>query len=350
MTDLDEAERYLNERTPLHTLAIRALIQHLRSLSPPQPKQAPEGGTERKERDETIRTDSTTPGSASHTETASRGEAASVEKDEGIPNTRDGGDAARESSTRRGRETAGAMPEVLPAGTRWRCTGGVNIRQGVFVNGARRDGDGYRGYSTYLDCERNVISSAHEKRIAEKWIDWTHYLSTVATAPPPDAPQGRPGDDLDIDELRRVYAREQSRVENRNSLGPPYSRTNAHESALTAVADYVIRCCNKQHGEDIAEFVRNVGKEPAPPSPSAMGLSDARPLDEWHEDHGAVLWWTFPVRESPYVGSPLWNSWPGRHTHWTPIVVPVEPTQMVREIAVEHRPERAYVRGSGETP
>ena len=30
-----------------------------------------------------------------------------------------------------------------------------------------------------------------------------------------------------------------------------------------------------------------------------------RTFDEWFEDHGDVLWWRFPVREAPYVGSPL---------------------------------------------
>lgn len=33
--------------------------------------------------------------------------------------------------------------------------------------------------------------------------------------------------------------------------------------------------------------------------------STARPLADWHEDYGEVLWWFFPVREAPYVGSPL---------------------------------------------
>jgi hypothetical protein len=31
----------------------------------------------------------------------------------------------------------------------------------------------------------------------------------------------------------------------------------------------------------------------------------ARPLDEWHDDMGDVLWWKFPVTEPPYCGSPL---------------------------------------------
>ena len=51
----------------------------------------------------------------------------------------------------------------------------------------------------------------------------------------------------------------------------------------------------------------------------------ARPLDEWHEEMGAVLWWRFPVDEPPYVGSPLDTDWPGYHTHWTPIEVPAAP-------------------------
>lgn len=72
-----------------------------------------------------------------------------------------------------------------------------------------------------------------------------------------------------------------------------------------------------------------------------------RPLDEWHEDIGDVLWWKFPITEPPYVGSPLClgqtvqvtaetvdgmeklimmvGGWPGYHTHFTPIPIPEEP-------------------------
>lgn len=74
----------------------------------------------------------------------------------------------------------------------------------------------------------------------------------------------------------------------------------------------------------------------------------ARPLAEWHEDIGPVLWWRFPVDEPPYVGTPLdcarstyvaaptddqprrlvWGKiggWPGYHTHFTMIPIPKEP-------------------------
>lgn len=44
----------------------------------------------------------------------------------------------------------------------------------------------------------------------------------------------------------------------------------------------------------------------------------ARPLKEWHEDYGDVVWWKFPVQEAGFIGSPLDSAWPGYHTHWTP--------------------------------
>jgi hypothetical protein len=72
----------------------------------------------------------------------------------------------------------------------------------------------------------------------------------------------------------------------------------------------------------------------------------ARPLNEWHEADGPVLWWAFPVNEPPYVGTPLdvarehvlvldgivigkfdtGTGWPGYHTHFTFLPdAPVQP-------------------------
>lgn len=45
---------------------------------------------------------------------------------------------------------------------------------------------------------------------------------------------------------------------------------------------------------------------------------EARPLDEWHEDMGDVVWWKFPIEEAGFIGHPLDSAWPGYHTHWTP--------------------------------
>ncbi len=74
----------------------------------------------------------------------------------------------------------------------------------------------------------------------------------------------------------------------------------------------------------------------------------ARPLHEWTEDMGDVLWWAFPITEAPWVGTPLSlghtvevhtqdsvrprvaarcyvGGWPGYHTHWTPLPAPPAP-------------------------
>lgn len=53
-----------------------------------------------------------------------------------------------------------------------------------------------------------------------------------------------------------------------------------------------------------------------------MGVETARHIDEYHEDFGCVLWWTNPVDEPPYVGSPLSDDWRERHEWWTPCPKP----------------------------
>lgn len=79
-----------------------------------------------------------------------------------------------------------------------------------------------------------------------------------------------------------------------------------------------------------------------------------RPLDEYHEDLGDVLWWIVPITEAPYCGKPsdcghtveihtssqhlpedgaardvtriFVGGWPGYHTHWSPLPSVVEPS------------------------
>lgn len=64
------------------------------------------------------------------------------------------------------------------------------------------------------------------------------------------------------------------------------------------------------------------GKEQA-----GLNAKKARPLSDWKEEDGPVLWWRFPVEEPPYCGSPLHDSWPGYHTHWTPLILPDDPAE-----------------------
>lgn len=89
------------------------------------------------------------------------------------------------------------------------------------------------------------------------------------------------------------------------------------------------------------------------PSLPYEGPHAARPLEEWYEEIGDVLWWVFDEdgnpTEAPWVGSPLdlgqtvelyagqgphknpllfrghVGGWPGYHTHWTPIPMPASP-------------------------
>ena len=76
-------------------------------------------------------------------------------------------------------------------------------------------------------------------------------------------------------------------------------------------------------------------------TPTYEDFVTPRPIAEYHEDMGSVLWWKFPIEEPPYVGTPidcprvyaievnktkigehLVGGWPGYHTHFTIIPIP----------------------------
>lgn len=63
-----------------------------------------------------------------------------------------------------------------------------------------------------------------------------------------------------------------------------------------------------------------------PDAAAGLAAKIARPLAEWHEDDGPALWWAFPVNEAPWCGQPIDDDWPHYHTHWTPLVIPRQPT------------------------
>lgn len=62
-----------------------------------------------------------------------------------------------------------------------------------------------------------------------------------------------------------------------------------------------------------------------PDTLAGLAARQARPLAEWSEDIGPVLWWTFPLSEPPWCGRPTDDTWPRRHTHWTAPVAPAAP-------------------------
>ena len=55
------------------------------------------------------------------------------------------------------------------------------------------------------------------------------------------------------------------------------------------------------------------------PTRDIEALTTMRFIRDWHEDYGDVLWWTCPVREAPYCGTPNDTEWPGYHEWWTPL-------------------------------
>ena len=94
------------------------------------------------------------------------------------------------------------------------------------------------------------------------------------------------------------------------------------------VREKLVELLNKQKGMTLPIWTASQTVELMADALIANGVTVqecARPLEEWGEDYGDVLWWKFPIEEPPYVGSPLDANWPAYHTHWTPIVMPQPP-------------------------
>lgn len=53
--------------------------------------------------------------------------------------------------------------------------------------------------------------------------------------------------------------------------------------------------------------------------------NEPRPIEEWGEDYGDCLWWSFPIEEPPYCGTPLDCNFPDYVTHFTRLICPMEP-------------------------
>lgn len=81
---------------------------------------------------------------------------------------------------------------------------------------------------------------------------------------------------------------------------------------------------------NLAEVLSNVIRTVASLSDELDALQNPEPipLDDWCEEEGPVLWWFFPIEEEPYCGTPLDDDWPGYHTHWTHIIIPIDPAEI----------------------
>jgi len=52
--------------------------------------------------------------------------------------------------------------------------------------------------------------------------------------------------------------------------------------------------------------------------------NEPKPIEEWGEDYGDCLWWSFPIEEPPYCGTPLDCNFPNHVTHFTRLILPME--------------------------
>jgi len=101
-----------------------------------------------------------------------------------------------------------------------------------------------------------------------------------------------------------------------------YSRVPeiASNAQIRAAAQYLIkkRHCDGDLIPAIEYAIARWGATPPVPLPVA------RPLSEWTDDDGDVLWWRVEFHgdcgEPPWVGSPLSDDWLNDYyTHWTPL-------------------------------
>lgn len=49
-----------------------------------------------------------------------------------------------------------------------------------------------------------------------------------------------------------------------------------------------------------------------------------------YEDDGDCLWWKFSIEEGPYCSLPLDTDWPGYHTHFTRLILPLDTKEDAR--------------------
>jgi len=85
---------------------------------------------------------------------------------------------------------------------------------------------------------------------------------------------------------------------------------------------YVVRC---KHCKTVA-----ITEGGSPRSAAEKIGIIAIPADNWDEDYGDCLWWSFPIEEPPHLGSPVSFDKYGNETipkwctHFTRIFMPIE--------------------------
>ena len=95
---------------------------------------------------------------------------------------------------------------------------------------------------------------------------------------------------------------------------------NASDATEGRLRSHDVRCWFVLGCNECSETLMTV---PSGVIATAMNTQpQARPIEEYHEDYGYVVWFTLEngkwLGEPSYIGTPTCSDWPGYHTHFTP--------------------------------
>jgi len=179
---------------------------------------------------------------------------------------------------------------------------------------------------------RSALWEMIDDKSADYWLD-AFEAAVLAEALQPREPSPDLAEAIERLKSENARACEADTTRLGIALLDELSRLRANEKRLEGLLQeyaYAHHNFEEQDGSDASAELLGAAEEAllasaAPPAESAKLI--ARPLSEWHEGKGSVLWWRFPAVEPPYSGSPLDDDFPDYVTHWTPIVVPDEPAE-----------------------
>lgn len=151
----------------------------------------------------------------------------------------------------------------------------------------------------------------YQRRVAAQTRGGLHH-DTIYTLGTNDAPL-----ELRVSDLAAMLAAAPPSAPD-PMAGDAVAKSSLTDGQIIDLANAAFRDCN---GGSLARmdndlfYLRTVRAALAAQPAAVDGV---RPLDDWHEDDGPVVWWKLPVDEPAWIGTPLDSDWPGYHTHWTP--------------------------------
>jgi hypothetical protein len=141
----------------------------------------------------------------------------------------------------------------------------------------------------FLDCTHFELTNAG-KALIGKPVDVVHFATPQNLSAPQPSPTA-----VVLDDEQRI----------------------AIEAAVSISLDIENECHDGSFLSDVSvQALRNLLDVEQP-----VAQTRALTMDEYHEDYGNVVWWTWEdgewLGEPAWIGTPSDSDWPGYHTHWT---------------------------------